>query len=86
MENRLFLIELQNRPDGVINSSINSYSTAATTMSMFYQRCAAACTSTQFVSVTLVVVDQFGNICEDKNIITAYVPPEPEPETEPEGE
>lgn len=82
---RLFLIELQNRPDGVTNQSINSYSTPATTMSMFYQRCAAAISNTTFLSVTLVVIDEYGNIMEDKNIETQYVPPEPEPEPEPEG-
>lgn len=38
METRLFLVELQNRPDGIVNQTINSYSTPATTMSMFYQR------------------------------------------------
>lgn len=83
---RLFLVELQNRPDGIINQSINSYSTPAMTMGMFYQRCAAAVTNTTFLSVTLVVMDEYGNIMEDKNIETQYVPPEPEPESEPEPE
>lgn len=40
METRLFLVELQNRPDGVTNQTINTYSTPEMTMSMFYQRCA----------------------------------------------
>lgn len=71
---RTFLIELQNRPDGVVNSSINSYSTSAVTMATFYQRCAAAVTSTQFTSVTLIVVDAIGNILENKNIETQYAP------------
>ena len=81
---RLFLIELQNRPDGVTNQSINSYSTPATTMSMFYQRCAAAITNTTFTDVTLVVMDEKGNRIEGKNIVTQYKPPEPEPEPEEE--
>ena len=83
---RTFLIELQARPDGIINSTINSYSTFAITMSMFYQRCAAAVTSTQFTSVTLIVLDQNGNIFENRRLATSYVPPEPEPEPEPEGD
>lgn len=73
---RTFLIELQNRPDGVVNSSINSYSTPAVTMATFYQRCAAAVTSTQFTSVTLIVVDALGNVLENKNIETQYTPEE----------
>lgn len=85
METRLFLVELQNRPDGIINQTINSYSTPAVTMSMFYQRCAAACASTQFTSVSLVVMDQYANIMECKNIVAAYTPPEPEAEPEEQG-
>lgn len=73
---RTFLIELQNRPDGVVNSSINSYSTSAATMATFYQRCAAAVTSTQFTSVTLIVIDALGNVLENKNIETQYTPEE----------
>lgn len=80
---RTFLIELQIRPDGVVNSSINSYSTFAATMGMFYQRCAAAVTSTQFISVTLIVIDERGNTYENRNLSTNYVQPE-EPEGEPE--
>ena len=85
METKLFLVELQNRPDGITNQTINTYSTPAITMSMFYQRCAAACTSTQFTSVSLVVMDQYANIMECKNIVTAYEP-EPEPEEQGAGE
>lgn len=81
---RLFLVELQNRPDGITNSSINSYSTEATTLAMFHQRVAAAITSTQFVTVSLVVIDQKGNIWESKFVQTQYQPPEPEPESEAE--
>lgn len=76
MEERTFLIELQNRPDGITNQSINSYSTPAATLSMFYQRCAAAVTSTQFLSVTLMIIDTHGNVIENKNLDTAYTPSE----------
>lgn len=81
---RLFLIELQSRPDGIVNQLINSYSTPAATLSMFHQRCAVACTSTQFTTVTLIVTDRFGNIQKNENIVTAYVPPQPEPQPEPD--
>ena len=86
MEEKTFLIELQNRPDGLTNQSINSYSTPAATLAMFYQRCAAAVTNTTFESVTLVVMDELGNRVEGQNIITQYQPPEPEPDPEPEPE
>ena len=74
-EARTFLIELQSRPDGIVNSTINSYSSFAITMSMFYQRCAAAVTSTQFTSVTLIVVDAHGNTFENRELDTNYIPP-----------
>ena len=81
---RHFLIELQHRPDGLINSSINSYSTPKATLSMFFQRCAAAVTNTQFTLVSLTIIDAYGSVIETRNVETAYVPPEPE--SEPEAE
>ena len=86
MEPYTFLIELQARPDGVVNQSMTHYSTQATTMAMFYQRCAAATTSTQFTHVFLMVIDDEGGIYEQKLIETLYQPPEPEPEVEEESE
>ena len=83
---RTFLIELDNRPDGVTNTSINSYSTPAVTLANFYQRCATAVTTTQFVSVFLMIIDEQGNIMDRRFITTQYQPPEPEPEPEPETE
>ncbi len=79
---RTFLIELDTRPDGIVNSSINSYSTEAITRATFHQRVASAITSTQFVSVYLEVIDQEGTTLESQFVITQYVPPEPEPEGE----
>ena len=81
---RHFLIELQHRPDGLINSTINSYSTPKSTLSMFFQRCAAAVTNTSFTLVSLTIIDAYGHIIETRNVETAYVPPEPEPESDPE--
>lgn len=80
------LIELDKRPDGVLNKSINEYSSHAVTMSMFYQRCAVAVTSTQFISVFLQVIDEEGNIYDQRFLTTQYVPPEPEPEPEEGGD
>lgn len=81
---RHFLIELQHRPDGVINSTINSYSTPKATLAMFFQRCAAAVSSTQFALVSLTIIDSYGHTVETRNVETSYVPPEPEPEEDPE--
>ena len=83
---RTFLIELDNRPDGITNTAINSYSTEAVTRATFHQRVATAITSTQFVSVYLEVIDQEGNILERRFVTTQYQPPEPEPEPEGDGE
>lgn len=81
---RTFLIELQSRPDGLVNSSINSYSTEATTRAMFHQRCAAAITSTQFTEVALIVVNEHGDILERKDIATLWESEPEEGENEPE--
>lgn len=83
---KTFLIELDNRPDGITNQFINSYSTQATTMSMFYQRCAVATTNTTFLSVFLMVINEQGTVLDKRFIVTQYTPPEPEPEPEPEVE
>ena len=77
---RTYLIELQTRPDGVINSSINTYSTPNMVLSMYYQRCAAAVSSTQFVNVTLMIVDTEGRMLQSIKLDTSYVAPEPEAE------
>jgi len=84
MEERTYLIELQLRPDGQINSAISTYSTPTTTLAMYYQRCAAAVSSTQFTSVTLMIVDLEGRLVQSIKLKTSYVPPEPEPEEDPE--
>lgn len=76
MEPRTFLVELQNRPDGIVNQSINSYSTLKATMSVFYQRCAAALSNTTFISVTLIVFDVNGTVYENRNLLTSYEDPE----------
>lgn len=71
---KTFLIELQKRPDGVVNQTITSYSTKQVTLATFHQRAAAALGSTQFLSVTLIVIDELGNVLENENFETSYVP------------
>lgn len=69
---KLFLVELQSRPDGIVNQSINSYSTEAMTRAMYHQRYANAITNTTFTKVTLLVFDEFGNIIENSTVKTQY--------------
>lgn len=83
---KTFLVELQNRPDEITNTSLTHYSTEAVTMATFYQRCAAAITSTQFVTVLLMVIREDGSIVDRRFIKTQYQPPESEEETEPTQE
>lgn len=84
---RTFLLELDARPDGVVNQQLNSYSSLSVTKAQFFQRCAVATTSTQFMHVFLQVIDDEGVVYESRLINTLYEPPEPEPEeTENSGE
>lgn len=77
---RTFLLELDTRPDGVVNQQLNSYSSLAVTTATFFQRCAAATTSTQFTHVFLQVIDDEGTVYESRLVETLYEPPEPESE------
>ena len=81
---KTFLIELDNRPDGEVNSSINGYSSETVALNQFYQRCAVAVATTLFTKVVLEVTRADGQILDRKILATAYVPPEPEPEPEDE--
>jgi len=64
-----FLVELQNRPDGITNTSIVHYSTYSITLATYHQRVAAAITSKDFVSVALMVIDNEG-VVHESNFIT----------------
>ena len=81
---KTFVIELDNRVDGDVNSSIKGYSTKAFAMSEFYKRCGAAVSSTDFTSVVLEVTRADGQILKRDVIKTAYVPPVPPEPEEPE--
>ena len=70
-----FVTELQTRPDGIINSSITTRSSLATGLSLFYQRAAAAVTSTQFTGVALTLQDEKGSIILNEHFDTIYEEP-----------
>ena len=83
---KTFVIELDNRVDGEVNSSIKGYSTKAIALSEFYKRCGVAVASTDFTSVVLEVCGADGKILDRKILETAYEPPELEDEESGDGE
>lgn len=83
---KTFVIELDNRVDGEVNSSVKGYSTKAIAMSEFYKRCGVAVASTDFTSVVLEVCGADGKILDRKILETAYETPVEEPEDEESGD
>ena len=72
---RYFIIEIQNRADGIDNvQEIVSRQTMASGLSYFYQRCSAMAATELFPSVTLMLIDSEGHVIENKHLTTAYVP------------
>lgn len=67
-----FVTELQNRPDGLVNSTITSRSSLATGLSLYYTRAAAAVTSEQFTKVALTLQSQDGDIVLNDSFDTLY--------------
>ena len=74
---RYFIIEIQNRADGVDNvQEIVSRQTLATGLSYFYDRCSKMSATTLYPTVTVMLVDSEGTILENKHLTTAWVEPE----------
>jgi len=73
-----FIMELQKRPDGIVNSTLTTRSSLATGLSYYYDRASKAVTSQQFTGVTLILADENGDILENKFLETQYVAPETE--------
>ena len=71
-----FIIEIQNRDDGVDNvQKIESRQTLATGLSYFYDRCSKMAATTLYPTVTLMLIDSDGTVIENKHLTTAYVAP-----------
>ena len=71
-----FIIEIQNRADGVDNvQEIVSRQTLATGLSYFYDRCSKMSATTLYPTVTLMLMDSNGVVIENKHLTTAYEPP-----------
>ena len=67
-----FIVELQNRPDGIVNSTITTRSSLANGLAYYYQRAAVAVTTTDFLSVALTLMDQYGSIVKNELFETQY--------------
>ena len=74
---KYFIIELQNRADGVTNvQSIVTRQSLATGLSYYYDRCSKMAATELYPTVTLMLIDNTGRIYENKCLTTAYVEPE----------
>lgn len=72
-----FIIELQNRADGVVNvQPIVARQTLATALSYYYDRCSKMAGTELYPTVTLMLIDNTGKVYENKHLTTAYVAPE----------
>lgn len=71
-----FVTEFQNRPDGIVNNTITTRSSLATGLALWYQRAANAVTSTDYVTVALMLQDQHGHIIKSEEFTTQYVVPD----------
>lgn len=71
-----FIIEIQNRADGVNNvQNIVGRNSLATGLSYFYDRCSKMAATTLYPTVTLMLIDSEGHVIENKHLTTAYVAP-----------
>jgi len=81
-----YIVELQNRDDGIVNQITTARESKATALSYYYDRMSKMVGTDLFPSVCLSLIDSEGNtLMPNRKIQTCYVPPEPEPE-EGEGE
>ena len=67
-----YLTELQTRPDGIVNATLQARSSLATGLAFYYQRAAVAVTTKDFPAVALVLMDQYGTIIKSERFETLY--------------
>ncbi len=73
-----FIIEIQNRADGVDNvQAIVSRQSLATGLSYYYDRCSKMAATELYPTVTLMLIDSNGTVIENKHLTTAYVEEQP---------
>lgn len=64
-----YIVELQNRADGLTNSTITQRSSLANALSYYYERKSKLIPNTAFVSAVLVLIDNEGNTIEEAELI-----------------
>ncbi len=67
------VIKQENRPDGITNRTTEVRQSFATAMAQFYSWASTASATELFTSVALTVIENNGNIIENKLVPTAYV-------------
>lgn len=68
-----YIIEIQNRADGIDNvQPVIARQSLATGLSYFYDRCSKMAGTTLYPTVTLMLVDSVGKVYENKHLTTAY--------------
>ena len=74
---RYFIIEIQNRADGVDNvQEIVSRQTMASGLSYFYDRCSKMSATTLYPTVSVLLINSEGTVIKNERIKTAWVEPE----------
>ena len=72
-----FIIEIQNRADGINNvQPVETRNSLATGLSYFYDRCSRMAATELYPTVTVMLIDSEGTILENKHLTTAWVEPE----------
>lgn len=69
---KYFIIEHQKRPDGEINVSEVSRQSFASALSYYHERYSKMVVNTDFVSVSIMLVDEDLNVVEQAKIKTLY--------------
>ena len=69
-----YIIEIQNRADGIDNvQPVVARQNFATGLSFFYDRCSKMAGTTLYPTVTLMLIDSAGKVYENKHLTTAYI-------------
>lgn len=67
-----YVIELDHRPDGVINSAITAKNGFASGMSFFHDRVSKGYASEQFTKVYVTIMDENNEIVSQEAVNTSY--------------
>ena len=71
-----FIVEIQNRADGIDNVlDIVSRQTLATGLSYFYDRCSKMSATTLYPTVSVLLINSEGTVIKNERIKTAWVEP-----------